>query len=81
MPAIPQNVRFLCYQGFSIFSTDFKGNKNLIQVNISKSKNRIKNRGHAFLLPFILTTEAKSNVKFCGPLDLKLKVSHKMYQM
>ena len=30
LPAIPQkNVRFSCYEGFSIFSTNFKGNKNV----------------------------------------------------
>ena len=37
-----------CHEGFSIFSTDLKGNKNVIWVNISKSKNGIKNRGHGF---------------------------------
>ena len=31
VPAVPQRMRrFLCYEGFSIFSTDFKGNKNVI---------------------------------------------------
>ena len=51
-----KNVRFLCYEGFSIFSTNFKGNKNVILANISKSKNVIKNRGHGFLLLFNLTS-------------------------
>ena len=49
-------LSFLCYEGFSIFSTDFKGNKNVIVANISKSKNIIKNRGHGFLQLFNLTS-------------------------
>ena len=45
-----KNVWFLCYEEFPIF----KGNKNVIEA--SKSKHVIKNRGHDFLLLFILTS-------------------------
>ena len=58
-----KNVRFLCYEGFSIFSTDFKGNKNVILANISKSKNVIKNRRHDFLLLFNLTSWSQKQLK------------------
>ena len=51
-----ENVRFLCYDGFSIFSADFKGDKNVILVNISISENVIENCGHSFLVLFILTS-------------------------
>ena len=51
-----KNVGLLCYEGFSFFSTDFKGNRNEIYANISSSKNLIKNCGHGFLLLFILTS-------------------------
>ena len=58
-----KNVRFLCYEGFSIFSADFKGNKNVILANISKSKNVIKNRGHSFLLLSNLTSWSQEELK------------------
>ena len=50
-----ENVRFLCYKGFSILSTDFKGNKNVILFNISRKNNVINNCGHGILLAFIIT--------------------------
>ena len=33
-----KNVRFLCYEGFSIFTIDFKGSENVIFANISISQ-------------------------------------------
>ena len=33
-----KNVQFLCYEGFCIFITNFKGNKNVILASISKVK-------------------------------------------
>ena len=58
-----KNVRFLCYEGFSIFSNNFKGNKNVTLANISKSKNVINNRRHGFILLLILTSWSKKQLK------------------
>ena len=82
MPAIPsKNVRFLCYEKFSIFSTDFKGNKNVIQVNKSKSKRNQKSRTLFFTTLHSNKLKSKIMVKFCGVLELTLKVGHRIYQM
>ena len=62
VPAIPQKL-LLCYEGFSIFSAYFTGNKNVIQANISKSITVIKNRGYGFILLFILTSWSQKQLK------------------
>ena len=81
MPTIPQkNARFLCCEGLSIFSTDFKGYKNVILTNISKKRNQ-KSRARYFTTPHSNQLMSKITEKFCGILELKLKVGHKTYQM
>ena len=62
-PRFLKKCAFSCYEGFCIYSTDFRGNKNIILANISKSKNAIKNRGHGFLLLFNLTSWSQKQLK------------------
>ena len=67
---------------FSVFSTDFKGNKNVILANISKSK-KCNKKLHALFFTTLHCNKLKSKItaKFCDLLELKLIVGHKMYQM
>ena len=77
MPGSPQKM---CgsFEGFSTFSRDFKGNKNVTLANISKNK---KVMVRFFITLYLNKLKSKLTEKFCGLLQLKLKVGHKKYQM
>ena len=74
-----KNVQFLRYEGVSIFSTNFKGNK--IGQYLRKSKRNQKSRESFFTTLHSDKLKSKIIEKFCGLLHLKLKVDHEMYQL
>ena len=70
---------FLCYEGVSIFSTHFKGNK--IGQYLKKSKRNQKSRKRFFTTVHSEKLKSKIIEKFCVLLHLKLKVDHETYQL